>query len=302
MKTATSSLAAWRGPATYLGLFVFRLHLGVIMVLGALLIAVPAVAGGSFGPIHSDLTIEPGKQFILGGGQGGAFRVSAKNTGTVAVEIKERLRGGGIFGKTTLAPGQRGVLRFAAGSTAVLLNPSATNARLDLTITGDTDLRMDYEPVRTSSTVPAPRLTESELSEAMGQWQGSLTYLDYSSGKTVKLNTTMRGEMAGPNQLLLHFDYEEPNKRHVLGTDTLTLARDGAHMRWDKSDFTIQAKQWLPEQTLRLVLEGPGQDDNRPATIRKTITLGRHQFYVKKEVSFSNGQASLQRHEYQFNR
>ncbi|SNC65856.1 Uncharacterized membrane protein YphA, DoxX/SURF4 family [Hymenobacter gelipurpurascens] len=97
------------------------------------------------GNLHSNLFIEPGKQFVLGGGQRGAFRVAAHNIGKVPVEFKERPAGGGIFGKATLAPGQKATLKFMAGSTAVLLNPSGQQANLDLTVTGDTNLRMDYE-------------------------------------------------------------------------------------------------------------------------------------------------------------
>ena len=107
-----------------------------------LFLATACWAGGS---LKSDLLIEPGKQFALGGGQPGAFRVVARNTGKVPVEIKERPRGGGIFGKATLAPGQRATLRFLPGSTALLLNPSDQNARLDLHVTGDTNLSMGYE-------------------------------------------------------------------------------------------------------------------------------------------------------------
>ena len=113
-------------------------------VLAILLLPLLALAG----TIHSNLFIEPGKQFILGGDQRGAFKVAGKNIGTVPVEIRERPKGGGTFGKVTLAPGQSGVLKFAAGSTAVLLNPSAVQANLDLTITGDTKLGMTYEPVQ----------------------------------------------------------------------------------------------------------------------------------------------------------
>ena len=113
-------------------------------VLAILLLPLLALAG----TIHSNLSIEPGKQFILGGDQRGAFKVAGKNIGTVPVEIRERPKGGGTFGKVTLAPGQSGVLKFAAGSTAVLLNPSAVQANLDLTITGDTKLGMTYEPVQ----------------------------------------------------------------------------------------------------------------------------------------------------------
>ena len=121
-------------------------------VLAMLLLPLLALAG----PIHSNLFIEPGKQFILGGDQLGAFKVAAKNVGSVPVEIRERPKGGGTFGKATLAPGQSGVLKFAAGSTAVLLNPSREKANLDLTITGDTKLGMTYEPVQEYGK-PAPK-------------------------------------------------------------------------------------------------------------------------------------------------
>ena len=115
-----------------------------LWVLAILLLPLLALAG----TIHSNLFIEPGKQFILGGDQLGAFKITAKNVSSVPVEIRERPKGGGTFGKVTLQPGQSGVLKFAAGSTAVLLNPSATKANLDLTITGDTKLGMTYEPVQ----------------------------------------------------------------------------------------------------------------------------------------------------------
>jgi hypothetical protein len=111
------------------------------------LAAVCALATSCWANLTSDLLIEPGKQFVLGGGQPGAFRVEARNVGKVPVEVKERPRGGGIFTKNTLAPGARGTLRFMAGSTAVLLNPSAVQARLHLKVTGDTrSLSMTYEP------------------------------------------------------------------------------------------------------------------------------------------------------------
>ena len=112
------------------------------------LLVLPLLAARPVGNIHSATLIPSGQQFVLGGGQPGAFRVSAQNTGPVPVEIRERPQGGGIFGKAVLAPGQQETLRFLAGSTAVLLNPSRRQARLKLIIGGDTNLRMTYEPVQ----------------------------------------------------------------------------------------------------------------------------------------------------------
>lgn len=124
-----------------------------LLLLAGLLLITGLLAARQPG-LHSDLFIEPGKQFVLGGGQPGAFKVEARNVGKVPVEFKERPQGGGIFGRTTLAPGQRATLRFLAGSSALLLNPSAQTANLSLHVTGDTRLSMGYEP---NGTREAPR-------------------------------------------------------------------------------------------------------------------------------------------------
>ena len=307
MKNATTSPAARRGPAASLGLLVFRLHLGArtVAVASAIMLAVVLVAGPASvhclaDGLHSDLTIQPGKQLLLGGSQEGAFKVAVKNMGTVVVEIKEQLSNGAISSKGISKPGQGGVLRFGAGSAAGLLNPGLSNARLDLKVTGDTgNRRMATEPLRTTGSIPStPRLTGGDLSAVLAAWKGTLAYLDYGTQQTVTLNTAMRGVMTRPDQLVLQFDYEESSKRHVFGTDTLSFAADGTRVRWDNTDFVLLSKQWLPGQTLQFVLEGQGRDDNRAATLRKTVTLGPQQFVVKKEVRYALGTAFLQRNQY----
>ena len=98
------------------------------------------------GDIHSHLLIEPGKQFILGGDQPGAFRVRGRNAGPVPVEVRERLRTGQLVHRATLVPGQQAGTWFAPGSTALLRNASTQQAVLDLDISGSHPGRMTYEP------------------------------------------------------------------------------------------------------------------------------------------------------------
>ena len=99
------------------------------------------------GTIHSHLFIEAGKQFILGGNQRGAFTVKGQNVGPVTVEIREQPRSGLVVRRGVLAPGEKGRVAFAEGSTAVLVNQGSRKAVLDLDVTGDTgSLRMTYEP------------------------------------------------------------------------------------------------------------------------------------------------------------
>ncbi len=98
------------------------------------------------GSINSGLRVEPRKQFVLGGGQAGAFKVEANNVGDVPVRISLRRDGGVTTDLGSLAPGQKETLSFPEGSAAVVANESDNRiARIDLRVTGDTDLGMRYE-------------------------------------------------------------------------------------------------------------------------------------------------------------
>ncbi len=113
---------------------------------GAVLaLALPLLA--ATGPINSHLLIEAGKQFVLGGGQRGAFRVKGTNSGPVAVRVVERFAAGDTLSRGVLPPGGKADLTFTTGSAALIVNLSATRqAELDLRVTGATQaLGMTYE-------------------------------------------------------------------------------------------------------------------------------------------------------------
>ena len=94
---------------------------------------------GNLSVLHSDLTVQAGKQFVLGGNQKGAFTVKASNTGQVPVMLSERRANGQTVALGRFAPGNAQTIRFAAGSAVLVDNRSDQSARLDLTVTGDKD-------------------------------------------------------------------------------------------------------------------------------------------------------------------
>ena len=302
MKNLPISLAVWRGLAALVKL----LHgLPLAVVVALLTLAVPLLACSSSGinGLRSQVKIEVGKQFELGGKQLLGFRVEAHNVGPVAVEIKELTQAGRVTSFGLLQPGQQTKATFGMGSKAILVNLGPREAKIDVNISNGAGLGMGYAAAQTSAPAEVPRLSNSDLAMANAiDWRGTLTYLDYSTSKTVTLNTTLRSQMSGADRFILQFNYEEPNKSHVFGTDTLTVAPDGTRLRWDGTDFTVQAKKWLLNQTLRFVLEGPGQDDNRPVLIRKTVLLSPHQFAVRKQIRLAGDTAFVQRNHYQFAR
>ena len=97
--------------------------------------------------IHSHLLVDVGKQFVLGGEQVGAFRVSARNSGPVPVLLLERSGESVIVTRGRLEPGQSARLTFAAGAAVLVRNLGLQRAEIDLDIKGPSKSKMEYEPV-----------------------------------------------------------------------------------------------------------------------------------------------------------
>jgi len=109
------------------------------------LLALAVLAGCS--SIRSTIGIDPGEQFVLGGSQKGAFTAELLNVGPESVRIYEATAEGDTFLVTTLAPGRAARALFAAGSAALLANPSSQEASIKAVVRGDTNLGMRYVPV-----------------------------------------------------------------------------------------------------------------------------------------------------------
>ena len=103
-----------------------------------------ALSTSACAQLRSDLRVPPGEQFELDGTDAGAYTVAARNVGPVPVAVVERSRDGRRTPRGTLATGAATRLRLAPGSTVVVVNRSAREARLDVRVTGDTDLGMGY--------------------------------------------------------------------------------------------------------------------------------------------------------------
>jgi hypothetical protein len=115
-------------------------------VLTAALTLAALGAAVQAGTINSNLQIDPGQTFELGGGQEGGFVVTGTNTGPVAVVVLSKADGAAAVERGTVAPGGAVDAQIAAGEMALLRNTSSQKtARLKLKVTGDTSsLGMSY--------------------------------------------------------------------------------------------------------------------------------------------------------------
>ena len=111
----------------------FLLTLTLLLSLSAVL---------ALGNIHSHTSIKAGQQFVLGGEQRGAFRVTARNSGPVPISVAERRADGTLTELGRLEPGQRAELAFAAGSAALVRNLGERQAEIDVVISGAASYKM----------------------------------------------------------------------------------------------------------------------------------------------------------------
>ncbi|UOR06518.1 hypothetical protein MUN82_05340 [Hymenobacter aerilatus] len=156
------------------------------------------------------------------------------------------------------------------------------------------------QPAAAQPAYPLPTITLTDWQPLLhADWHGTLTYRDYRNQQLVALATQLDATQTAPQELLLRYTYREPDGRTVAGTDHLRVLADGTRIEWDGLLMHLHHKQLLPDHTLQLVLVGEGQDDNRPATIRRTVLLTAQRYSVRKEVRFAKDTTFLLRHEYQ---
>ncbi len=141
--------------------------------------------------------------------------------------------------------------------------------------------------------------TKKDATLLSGSWKGSLTYLDYNSGKpyTMPANTII-SMITGTDNLLVEMIY--PDEPKANNKDTLFIAAGRTMI----DEAIIVEKKVLPNGSLLIVAERKGKDGNnyKNAIIRKTYTIGKTSFINRKDVQFEGTNVWIKRHEYSYTR
>lgn len=133
----------------------------------------------------------------------------------------------------------------------------------------------------------------SDLSGSLGKWTGSLTYLDYSSGKPYTMPADIIISFTSANDGYI-MTYEYPKEPQANSTDT-TYAKGNYFGKEKIVQFNNKPSG---EFTLVTVYEGTDGNDNKKAVLRHTYTLEGNSFSIKKEVQFKGTSKWIKRHEY----
>ncbi len=138
----------------------------------------------------------------------------------------------------------------------------------------------------------------------VGAWRGTLTYTDYGDDATrVTLGARARiAEAPGGAALTVAMTYTEPDGREVgVGTDRLEPGTDPSVFGWGGASWRVVARD-TTVGALKLVVERDGEDNDRAATIRETLTATADAWSLVKEVRYDGAAAFFERNRHVFTR
>jgi hypothetical protein len=139
-----------------------------------------------------------------------------------------------------------------------------------------------------------PRLRPSELASLAGtEWNGTLTYVDYGSGKRIAIPSRLRITQPSGDASALLFAYSYPDEPNANQSSTIAISADGRMI----DDERIVEKA-VDGDVLRIVTERSGTDNDKPALIRYTYSIAAGRLSIAKHVRFEGSDAFIERNQY----
>lgn len=174
-----------------------------------------------------------------------------------------------------------------------ITNRSTSKAKLKKFVTAGILLLLSHSDFAQEKTI----VTSKDFQTIIGSWQGSLTYLDYTTGKPYTMPAYVDVEQLGRTNRFT-FSNSFPKEPNAKWTDTVTISADGSMINKEN----ITSKQILPDGNLQIITEEMGIDgnDHKAALLRHTYTVGRDLFIKRKDVLFTGTTEWINRHEYKY--
>ena len=151
----------------------------------------------------------------------------------------------------------------------------------------------------TAAAQPDLKTLSKDFQRLSGRWKGTLTYLDYTSGKPYSMPADVYITRVVGTRLYL-FSHLYPDEPKANAVDTLRLSPDGKMIDQE----IIRSRLKLPGGGVEIITEETGVDgnDQLPATFRYTYRIGKDFFSQRKDVQFAGQTEWIQRHEYVYRR
>lgn len=144
-----------------------------------------------------------------------------------------------------------------------------------------------------------PKVTSDDLQRLTGaQWTGQLTYLDYRSNKKISIRSNLKVTQSAVDKLSWVFAYQYPDEPKADSNDTITISADGKMIDGEQ----VVERSVLAGNTLKIVTEKTGTDNDKKAIFRFTYLLNPTSFSIKKEVRHEGSTELFERNQYSWQR
>lgn len=130
------------------------------------------------------------------------------------------------------------------------------------------------------------------------QWTGTLTYLDYRKNTKVSIPSNLKVMQSKDDKSSWIFEYQYPDEPKANGQENIALSKDGKTFDGE----TVIERTILADNTLRIVTEKSGPDNDKKALFRFTYLLNKTSFSIKKEVKYEGTTDFFVRNEYNWKR
>lgn len=153
--------------------------------------------------------------------------------------------------------------------------------------------------LQTALAQPSPSITKKDFKDLIGQWEGSLSYLDYSTNTPYTMPANLEVKQIGISNHFL-FKHHYPNEPIANATDTIILSEN--FQKINKASVTSRNK--LMDGNLIIITEERGADgnDHQPALIKTTYIIGKNILVERKDVQIAGQLEWIKRHEYSYKR
>ena len=141
------------------------------------------------------------------------------------------------------------------------------------------------------------KITSEDLKVIIGNWEGSLTYLDYQTGKpfTMPANLIV-SQGKSKDELVLKNIY--PKEPKANSSDKIKIDKNG--MLLNKN--VVTSREELENGHVQIQTEKKSKDVNKKALLRYTYIIGDDFFLIRKEVQFEQSSDWIKRSEYSYQR
>jgi hypothetical protein len=143
------------------------------------------------------------------------------------------------------------------------------------------------------------RISVREFIPSFGNWKGTLTYLDYTSGKPYTLPVNLYMDQNAGSLTDLIFNYTYPTEPKANSKDIVKISEDGRSLNNERVVELVHGRDinYISTET-----HGQDGNDHKPATIRHVYALGKEILDIKKEVKFDGEENWILRNEYSLKR